>query len=95
LLSQNQFNAEGMSGLLDDQIREAAKLAAGKTVYATPENLRKIAERNNEIAMGFGAQPTVAVQPSAPKDDYVVGMEYKDGKGGKAIYLGNGKWKEK
>jgi hypothetical protein len=95
LLSQNQFNAEGMSGLLDDQIREAARLAAGKTVYATSENLRKIAERNNEIAMGFGAQPTAAVQPSAPKDDYVVGMEYKDGKGGKAIYLGNGKWKEK
>jgi hypothetical protein len=63
LLSQNQFNAEGMSGLLDDQIREAARLAAGKTVYATSENLRKIAERNNEIAMGFGAQPTVAVQP--------------------------------
>jgi hypothetical protein len=65
LLSQNQFNAEGMSGLLDDQIREAARLAAGKTVYATSENLRKIAERNNEIAMGFGAQPTTPAKTTS------------------------------
>jgi len=65
LLSQNQFNAEGMSGLLDDQIREAARLAAGKTVYATPENLKKIAERNNEMAMGFGVQPTATAAAPA------------------------------
>jgi hypothetical protein len=65
LLSQNQFNAEGMSGLLDDQIREAARLAAGKTVYATPENLKKIAERNNEMAMGFGVQTTATAAAPA------------------------------
>jgi hypothetical protein len=43
---------------------EAARLAAYKTNYATPENLRKISERAKEIQMGFGAQPTAAAQPS-------------------------------
>ena len=63
LLSQNQFNAEGMIGVLQDQMDEAARLASYKTNYATPENLRKISERAKEIQMGFGAQPTVAAQP--------------------------------
>ena len=42
-----------------------------------------------------GEAPSPSAQPSAKKDEYVVGMEYKDGKGGKAVYLGDGKWKER
>jgi len=68
LLSQNQFNAEGMIGVLQDQMDEAARLASYKTNYATPENLRKISERAKEIQMGFGAQPTSpAPQPTQSK----------------------------
>jgi hypothetical protein len=60
----------------------------------TPDEIKKASVRRPYTPYG-GEAPSPAAQPSTPKDDYVVGMEYKDGKGGKAVYLGNGKWKEK
>jgi len=60
----------------------------------TPEEIKKASASRPYTPYG-GETTSPAAQPSTPKDDYVVGMEYKDGKGGKAVYLGNGKWKEK
>jgi hypothetical protein len=82
-------SAETVRGFIDDQINYSKDILdvtapAGYKPKAKPEDYEST----------FGA-PSPAPQPSTPKDDYVVGMEYKDGKGGKAVYLGNGKWKEK
>jgi hypothetical protein len=60
----------------------------------TPDEIKKASARRPYTPYG-GEAPSPAAQPSAKKDEYVVGMEYKDGKGGKAVYLGDGKWKER
>jgi hypothetical protein len=99
LLEQNQFNAAGMSNLMDEQIRTITSQVASKSDKITRESLSRLAlnikERSGdeEAVRGLSAGGKAPEQPSAPQ----AGTQPKEGdkdksKSGKPIVYRNGAW---
>jgi hypothetical protein len=99
LLEQNQFNAAGMSNLMDEQIRTITSQVASKSDKITRESLSRLARNIKERAgdedavRGLSGEGKVPEQPSAPQ----AGTQPKEGdkdksKSGKPIVYRNGAW---
>lgn len=104
LLEQNQFNAAGMSNLMDEQIRTITSQVASKSDKITRESLSRLAlnikERSGdeEAVRGLSDMGKTQLEPSAPKTpEPQAGAQPKDGdksksKSGKPIVYRNGAW---
>jgi len=104
LLEQNQFNAAGMSNLMDEQIRTITSQVASKSDKITRDSLgrlaRNIKERagDEEAVRGLSDMGKAPSEPSAPKTTAPqAGAQPKDGdksksKSGKPIVYRNGAW---
>jgi len=99
LLEQNQFNAAGMSNLMDEQIRTITSQVASKSEKITRESLGRLARNIKERAgdedavRGLSGEGKAFEQPSAPQ----AGTQPKEGdkdksKSGKPIVYRNGAW---
>lgn len=104
LLEQNQFNAAGMSNLMDEQIRTITSQVASKSDKITRDSLgrlaRNIKERagDEEAVRGLSDMGKAPSEPSAPKTTAPqAGAQPKEGdksksKSGKPIVYRNGAW---
>lgn len=104
LLEQNQFNAAGMSNLMDEQIRTITSQVASKSDKITRDSLgrlaRNIKERagDEEAVRGLSDMGKAPSEPSAPKTTAPqAGTQPKEGdksksKSGKPIVYRNGAW---